>query len=317
MSAPRIVFMGTPPFAVSSLEALHAAGIPIAAVVTAPDRPAGRGRQLRASAVKEAAQRLGLRVLQPERLRDEGFLEELRACGADLFVVVAFRMLPEVVWRMPRLGTINLHASLLPQYRGAAPINRAVMDGAHSTGLTTFLLQQAIDTGDVLLQETLTIGADETAGELHDRMASLGAVLLVRTVNGLANGALAPTHQDDLSTGAALCEAPKLNPAICRIDWSWPAVKVHDHVRGLSPVPGAWTEQVRADGTSEHFKVLRTERTGLAANADPGTVLQDGTDLLVACGDGVLRLVDVQPEGRRRMAGAAFRAGLREAIRLK
>ena len=317
MSAPRIVFMGTPPFAVSSLEALHAAGIPIAAVVTAPGRPAGRGRQLRASAVKEAALRLGLKVLQPERLRDEGFLTELRACAADLFVVVAFRMLPEVVWRMPPMGTINLHASLLPQYRGAAPINRAVMDGEHGTGLTTFLLQQAIDTGDVLLQETLPIGADETAGELHDRMAAQGSALLVRTVYGLANGAIAPRRQEEPATGVRLREAPKLTTATGRIDWSWPSARVHDHVRGLSPVPGAWTELVRTDGTTEHFKVLRTERTGLSSNADPGTVLLEGSDLQVACGDGVLRLVDVQPEGRRRMAGSAFRAGLREAIRLK
>ncbi|HMQ74973.1 MAG TPA: methionyl-tRNA formyltransferase [Flavobacteriales bacterium] len=317
MSAPRIVFMGTPPFAVSSLEALHNAGIPIAAVVTAPDRPAGRGRQVRASAVKEAAIRLGLPVLQPERLRDEGFLEALRACGADLFVVVAFRMLPEVVWRMPRLGTVNLHASLLPRYRGAAPINWAVMHGERSTGLTTFLIQQAIDTGDVLLQEPVPIGPDETAGELHDRMATIGSDLLVRTVRVLATGALAARRQETLIEGGPLYDAPKLTPSNCRINWSWPASKVHDHVRGLSPVPGAWTELVRADGVTEHFKVLRSERTGMGGQGVPGSVNDADAGLLVVCGEGVLRLLEVQPEGRRRMPAAAFRAGLRGSIHFK
>lgn len=309
--------MGTPPFAVASLEALYAVGVPIAAVVTAPDRPAGRGRQVRASAVKEAAIRLGLPVLQPERLRDEGFLEALRACKADLFVVVAFRMLPEVVWRMPPLGTINLHASLLPQYRGAAPINWAVMHGEPATGLTTFLIQQAIDTGDVLLQETLPIGPDETAGELHDRMAALGSDLLVRTVRALGTGTLAARRQDTLIDRGPLRDAPKLTPANCRINWSWPATKVHDHVRGLSPLPGAWTELVRADGATEHFKVLRTERMDTAAHGAPGTVRIDEHGVLVACGEGALQLVEVQPEGRRRMPGSAFRAGLREAIHFK
>lgn len=317
MSAPRIVFLGTPPFAVTSLGTLHAAGIPIAAVVTAPDRPAGRGRQLRPSAVKEAALRLGLPLLQPERLREAGFLDELRACGADLFVVVAFRMLPEVVWRMPPLGTINLHASLLPQYRGAAPINWAVMHGEPRTGLTTFLLQQAIDTGDVLLQETLPIGPDETAGELHDRMATLGASLLTRTVLALGEGRLEPRPQSTLDSGAALRQAPKLTPANCRIDWSRPAAAVHDHVRGLSPLPGAWTELVRDDGGTEHFKVLRTERVETAGQARPGTVHPDPDGLLVYCGDGALRLLEVQPEGRRRMSEPAFRAGLRGSIRLQ
>ncbi len=317
MSVPRIVFLGTPPFAVTSLEALHAAGIPIAAVVTAPDRPAGRGRQLRPSAVKEAAWRMGLPLMQPVRLRDAGFLEELRSCGADLFVVVAFRMLPELLWRMPPRGTINLHASLLPRYRGAAPINWAVMHGEPRTGLTTFLLKQEIDTGDVLLQEALPIGADETAGELHDRMAILGAALLTRTVLALGEGSLTPRPQHAMTEGLVLPQAPKLTPAICRIDWARPAVKVHDHVRGLAPLPGAWTELLREDGGTEHFKVLRTERTDAVVHGAPGTVHGDERGLLVACGEGALRLSDVQPEGRRRMPGAAFRAGLRGSIRLQ
>ncbi len=261
--------------------------------------------------------RLGLPLLQPERLREAQFLEALRAARADLFVVVAFRMLPEVVWRMPPLGTINLHGSLLPQYRGAAPINHAVMNGERTTGVTTFLLRHAIDTGDVLLREVLPIGADETAGELHDRMAVAGAHLLTRTVLGLGAGTLTPCPQDQLAEAVPLREAPKLTPAGCRIEWDRAASAVHDHVRGLSPAPGAWTELVRADGGVEHFKVLRTSVCMDPTSGPPGTVEVLDGGLRVSCGTGALDLLEVQPEGRKRMTAAAFRAGLRGEICLR
>lgn len=311
---PRIVFMGTPAFASASLMALLDAGIDVAAVVTAPDRPAGRGLKARASDVKLRAEERGLPVLQPEKLRDPAFLDALKTLDAALFVVVAFRMLPEVVWRMPPLGTINLHASLLPDYRGAAPINWAIMNGAKRTGVTTFRINAQIDTGDILLRASVDIGPEETAGELHDKLMATGAVLLVRTVQGLLNGALEAMPQERYMEGAVMHEAPKLGPNVCRIDWRRSAKEVHDHIRGTSPHPGAWSQLEATSGASQHFKVLRARLApGHLAPAAPGSCMAQGDVLLVACGDGWIEALEVQPEGRRRMQAAEYLRGLRGA----
>lgn len=310
----RIVFMGTPAFASASLIALLDAHIDVAAVVTAPDRPAGRGLKARASDVKLRAVERGLPVLQPEKLRDPDFLSTLAALDASLFVVVAFRMLPEVLWRMPALGTINLHASLLPDYRGAAPINWAIMNGEQRTGVTTFRINARIDAGDILLRESMDIGPDETAGELHDRLMVKGAALLVRTVQGLLEGALEAMPQERCMVGAALHEAPKLGPGVCRIDWRRSTKEVHDHIRGTSPYPGAWSQLEAAPGASLHFKVLRARpHHGDIAPAAPGTCTSIGDAMLVACGDGWIEALEVQPEGRRRMPAAEYLRGVRSA----
>jgi methionyl-tRNA formyltransferase len=312
MSGQRIVFMGTPEFAVRSLDALVSAGIDVAAVVTATDKPAGRGRQVRMPAVKEFALSNGLLVLQPEKLKDPDFHSVLKAVGADLFVVVAFRMLPESIWRMPPLGTINLHASLLPQYRGAAPINWAVINGERITGGTTFFIRHEIDTGDVLMQEQLPIGPDETAGEVHDRLAVMGGRLLATTVGEVLKGRALARPQSVLDAGP-LRTAPKLTPENCRIAWNVPVQKVHNLVRGLSPFPGAWTIWTE-NSRSMHFKVLRTAVTDRpTSDRTVGTVERDEDGLRVACTDRWLRLLEVQAEGKRRMSGAEFARGLHAA----
>lgn len=308
MNTPRTIVMGTPVFAVTTLDALLAAGIDVAAVVTAPDRPAGRGRKPRPSPMKERALEAGIPVLQPDRLRDPLFLDQLDKLGADLFVVVAFRMLPEAVWSRPPLGSINLHASLLPDYRGAAPINWAVINGEERTGVTTFLIGRDIDTGDLLLQKEMTIGPDETAGELHDRMMVVGADLVVRTVHGLAQGVLRPLPQDG---SAAVHPAPKIDTGTCRLDMTRPAARVHDLVRGMSPLPGAWCTWEEPDRPSIHFKVLRTRRTSESTTSAPGTVHITEGRLLVACGDAWLEALEVQPEGKRRMTSQEFLRGIR------
>lgn len=310
MTLPRIVFMGTPPFAVVTLDALVRAGVEVAAVVTAPDKPAGRGRQLRMSAVKERALALGLPVLQPEKLKDPAFHAQLDATGADLYIVVAFRMLPEAVWARPTRGTINLHGSLLPQYRGAAPINWAVINGERTTGLTTFFIQQEIDTGDLLLSTDLPIGAEETAGELHDRMMMEGGELIVRTVQDLAHGDLHPKPQT-VDAHGLLRAAPKLTPDNCRIVPARPAQQVHDHIRGLSPFPGAWAEWKEGDRPALHFKVLRARQLDTRTDHAPGTVLVEGRRLVLQCADGRLELMEVQLEGKKRMPAEELLNGLR------
>jgi methionyl-tRNA formyltransferase len=306
----RIVFMGTPAFAVASLDALVNAGLKVAAVVTAPDRPAGRGLQLRTSAVKDRAVELGIPVLQPEKLRDPAFLEALDRIDADLYVVVAFRMLPEAVWSRPRLGTINLHASLLPDYRGAAPINWAVMNGETRTGLTTFFIQQQIDTGDLIAREEIAIAPDETAGELHDRMMVRGGALLTRTVQEIFAGT-APRRPQHAFTDAPLHEAPKLTPAITRIDWTSSVRAVHDRVRGLSPFPGAWTQLLIDDKAPMHFKVFRSRPVNEPMPAAPGTAVVKDDRMIVRCADGALELLEVQPEGKRRMPVSELVRGMR------
>lgn len=313
MNAKRILFMGTPDFAVGSLNALVEAGFDVAAVVTAPDKPAGRGRELRTSAVKQRALELGLPVLQPERLRDPAFLEELDRMGASLYVVVAFRMLPEAVWAKPPLGTINLHASLLPQYRGAAPINWAIINGESTTGVTTFFIRHEIDTGDIIDHEEVVIGRDDNAGVVHDRLMNTGAALLARTVGSVLDGK-AQRIEQTLRPGegnTTLHHAPKLNPENCRIDWTRSAQQVHDHVRGLSPYPCAWTQLISGTRGPLNFKLYSARPAEVGSFAAPGTVQEQGDRLLVACGSGSLELLEVQPEGRRRMTGAEFLRGAR------
>ncbi|HYE56834.1 MAG TPA: methionyl-tRNA formyltransferase [Chitinophagaceae bacterium] len=304
---PRIIFMGTPEFAVASLDALVNAGCNIVGVITAPDRPAGRGMQLQQSAVKKYAVEKGLHILQPEKLKNPAFLEELKNLQADLQVVVAFRMLPEVVWNMPRLGTINLHASLLPQYRGAAPINWAVINGEKETGVTTFKLQHEIDTGNILLQEKITIGENETAGELHDRMKIIGSKLLVKTVEALAVGMLEPIPQDQLAQDpSALKHAPKIFTETCRIDWNKPADQIFNLIRGLSPYPAAFTY---LDG--KLLKIFKASKEQASPGIEPGQYEVRGQHLRFASTDGYIYAEEVQPEGKKRMKTEDFLRGWR------
>ena len=304
LSLLRIVFMGTPEFAVASLEALVKAGFNIVGVVTAPDKPAGRGMKMTESAVKKFAVRKGITILQPEKLKDPVFLEELKALQADLQVVVAFRMLPEIVWNMPRLGTINLHGSLLPQYRGAAPINWAVINGDKETGVTTFKLKHEIDTGDILLQERMPIDDNETAGEVHDRMKDLGAAVLVDTVKGLSNGSLKETPQDN---SGELRHAPKIFTATCKIDWNKPGEEIYNLIRGLSPYPAAFT-----DFEDKTLKIFRAEKEWIIPDSKPGRFETDRkTYLKFACTDGYIHVKDLQMEGKKRMLVEEFLRGYR------
>ena len=307
-----IVFMGTPEFAVASLDALVRSGFNIASVVTAPDKPAGRGMNLQQSAVKKYALDHGLHVMQPEKLRDPGFLSELKSLNAGLHVVVAFRMLPELVWNMPPLGTINLHGSLLPQYRGAAPINWAIINGEKETGVTTFKLKHEIDTGDVLMQEKMSIGENETAGELHDRMKETGAHLLVQTVKGLIEGGLTEKTQASLVEEQAgqpeLKHAPKISTNTCEIDFTKSVEGVHNLIRGLSPYPGAFTH---LDG--KLLKIYRSEKGTLTTPAGkPGQYLTDDKNRLrFACSNGYLEVLELQLEGKKKMHVTEFLRGYR------
>ena len=298
--------MGTPEFAVASLAALVDAGSNIVAVITAPDKPAGRGMKLQQSAVKKYAVEKGLHVLQPEKLKNPLFLEELRALNADLQVVVAFRMLPEVVWNMPPMGTINVHGSLLPQYRGAAPINWAIINGEKETGVTTFKLQHEIDTGNILLQEKLTIGEDETAGELHDRMKESGASLLVKTIQELAEGSIKEIPQS--SVQSEVKHAPKIFTETCRINWNNKADDIHNLVRGLSPYPGAFT--TLKDKT---LKIFRSKKELATHDHENGKLVTDHKkEFKFACADGYIHALELQPEGKKRMNVEDFLRGYRD-----
>jgi methionyl-tRNA formyltransferase len=310
---PRIIFLGTPEFAVSSLEALIQGGFPVAAVVTAPDQPAGRGLQLQPSPVKSCALKYNIPVLQPEKLKNEQFLDQLAGYDADLFIVVAFRMLPEAVWTMPPMGTFNLHASLLPQYRGAAPIHHAVMNGETETGLTTFFLRHEIDTGEILFQEKLTIGPDETTGELYERMRIAGAELLVRTVEAILQGNVRPVEQGALiPPGTTLKSAPKIFREDCRLDWNNPTDVLYNKVRGLSPHPAAFTTLESPGGESYPLKIFKAKKNTDVKNQVPGTVITDGKDFLAICTlDGTLYLEELQLPGKRRMQVRELLRGFR------
>ena len=298
----RIVFFGTPDFAVASLEALIEAHHTIVAVVTAPDKPAGRGMQLQTSPVKNCALQHGLPIWQPEKLKDPLFVEQLREANADVFVVVAFRMLPEVVWSMPPQGTINVHGSLLPQYRGAAPIHWAVMNGETETGVTTFRLQHAIDTGDILLQSKLDIGPTETTGELYLRMMHAGAELLVKTLAALETGNLVARPQPMESE---IKHAPKLSKQHGQIDWHQSMNSILNQIRGLSPVPSAYTFMA-----GKQLKIHRAHAVASSEVAPPGTVNTDAkTYAQIACANGWIALDDIQLEGKKRMSISDFLRG--------
>ena len=294
----RIVFMGTPDFAVGCLKEIIENELQVVGVVTTPDRPAGRGRQLRGSAVKEYAIQQDLAVLQPESLKDEEFLESLRALKADLFVVVAFRLLPKVVWAMPRLGTFNLHASLLPKYRGAAPINWAIIEGEKESGVTTFLLDEKIDTGAILLCEKVAITATETAGTLHDKLLDIGKKLVVTTIKKLAADEVKPKVQPDVE---GITYAPKLTAENMRIDWTKEGQEIELHIRGLSPYPSAWTE-LEEDGERRKVKIYFAKFEEAIHNEKTGTITATKKDMKVAVAGGYLNIMEMQLPGRRKMA---------------
>jgi methionyl-tRNA formyltransferase len=303
----RIVFMGTPEFAVASLDALIEAGCNIVGVVTAPDKPAGRGQKVSESAVKQYAVAHNLKVLQPEKLKNVEFLAELKALEADLQVVVAFRMLPEVVWNMPPKGTINLHASLLPQYRGAAPINWVLINGERESGVTTFFLKHEIDTGDILFTEKVTLTGQETAGELHDRLMYKGAGLLVKTVKAVESGRYTENPQAQLTEGMELKHAPKIFKEDCQIDWNQPAQKIYNLIRGLSPYPTSYTFL-----QDKLLKVFRADFELTETGEKPGEFLSDGkTFLKAAAVDGFVTFKEVQMEGKKRMGIEEFLRGVR------
>ena len=314
----RIVFMGTPEFAVESLKSLVEGGYNVVAVVTQPDKPVGRHQDtLQPSQVKQYALSQGLPVLQPVKMKDPEFVEQLRSYNADLQVVVAFRMLPEVVWDMPRFGTFNVHAALLPQYRGAAPINWAVINGETETGVTTFFLDHDIDTGRIIMQKPFTIPDEADVEYVYDGLMHLGAEIAVETIDKLlaADGNIESLPQEGMiSTDTILHAAPKIFKETCRINLQQPAKKVYDFVRGLSPYPGAWTEIQKEGGKAQVLKVFKTRKTGKAIAADVavGTLKVEGKQLLIACEDEWLQLETIQISGKKRMEARDFLNGMRD-----
>ena len=302
----KIVFLGTPEFAVASLQALHQSGHEIVGVVTAPDKPAGRGLKLQETAVKKYALEQGLYLMQPEKLKNPGFLEELKSLNADVQAVVAFRMLPEQVWNMPRLGTVNVHASLLPQYRGAAPINWVLINGEKETGVTTFKLRHDIDTGPLLYSQRVAIGEDETAGELHDKLKLVGATLLVKTMDELATGSAVETPQPS-EAELTIKHAPKIFTENCRIDFNTSVNDAYNLVRGLSPYPTAFTQL-----GDRNFRIYSSKKEPAAISAMPGSYELGGKSVLkFACTDGWLHALEVQIEGKKRMSVTDFLRGWR------
>lgn len=304
----KIIFAGTPEFAVPSLEAIIKAGHQVAAVITAPDKPSGRGLKLQSSPVKAAALQHGIQVLQPSNLKDENFLQQIRNINPDVMVVVAFRMMPQSLWSIPLKGTLNLHASLLPQYRGAAPINWAIINGESETGLTTFFINDVIDTGEVILQKKLAIGAQETAGSLHDRMKTEGAELIAATLHQIESGTVKTTPQPKNSE---LKPAPKIFKHHCRIDWNQPAEKVFNLIRGLCPYPAAFFELKNKDSQLLQVKVYRAAIIKESSSA-PGTIKTDGKSFFhISCADAWLSIEELQPQGKNRMNIGAWLNGIR------
>tara|TARA_B100000508_G_scaffold118450_1_gene98611 strand:+ start:126011 stop:126976 length:966 start_codon:yes stop_codon:yes gene_type:complete len=307
----KIVFMGTPDFAVASLDAILKKGFDVVGVVTAPDRPAGRGQKIRQSAVKGFALEHGLNILQPENLKDQSFHTELEALEADLFAVVAFRMLPEAVWTMPKKGTINLHGSLLPQYRGAAPINWAIINGEKETGVTTFFIDKKIDTGDIIQQRTIPISENMTAGELHDNMMNIGAELLVETIGNIQADTI---QREKQSINKEYKPAPKIFRKDCRLDLNRSIQDVHNHIRGLSPYPAAWIQLQNSNGQKKSFKIYKSE-IAIANNTEfthPALINKD-SELFLSLKDGLLKIDHVQLEGKKRMKAEAFLSGFNTA----
>lgn len=301
----KIIFFGTPEFAATSLrQILDSKVCEVAAVVTMPDKPAGRGKKLQQSDVKRLAVERGLTVLQPTNLKDPAFIEELKSFDAELFVVIAFRMLPEAVWGMPKLGTFNLHASLLPRYRGAAPINRAVMNGDTKTGVTTFFLKHEIDTGDIIEQREIDILPTDNVGDVHDKLMHLGADMVVNTIKDIYAGTVKSTPQPE----GEFVPAPKIFADDCMIDWSQPAVKVHNLIRGLSPYPGARATVVDASGNESGMKIFETSLDNTVAS-EPGKITVEGKNMYVDCVDCRLKIVSLQPAGKKRMETSAYLLG--------
>ncbi len=309
---PKIVFMGTPEFAVESLKAIINTGYHVAGVITAPDKPAGRGQKIRYSPVKQFAIQHHLNLLQPVKLKDPLFLEKLRQLKPDLQVVVAFRMLPEQVWSIPPLGTFNLHASLLPHYRGAAPINWAIINGETKTGVTTFFINHEIDTGAVLLREETEIGVDESAGMLHDRLMVMGAALVMKTIDAIVKGKAQPVSQKELIGKEIPKAAPKIFKCDCQINWHTGTKKAYNFIRGLSPFPGAWTELISSDKKKLQMKIYSCETVFREHNKLPGVIETDGKEyLMVATKDGFISLKILQLEGKKRLGVQEFLRGFK------
>ena len=308
----KIVFFGTPDFAVTSLAAIVEGGYNVVGVVTMPDKPAGRGHKMLHSPVKLYAEAHGLKLMQPSNLKGQAFIDELSSLKADLFIVIAFRMLPMAVWQMPPLGTFNLHASLLPRYRGAAPINRAVMNGDKETGVTTFMLKHEIDTGDILAQERVEILPEENVGDVHDKLMNIGAKLTLKTINDIINGDLKPVPQSELIGDTEPTPAPKIFAEDCLINWNQPAEKIHNLVRGLSPYPAARGEFVN-NGKEEIMKILKTKVVEDRRYGSPGEVVTTSDmRMLVAAGDGkAIELLEIHPAGKKRMETEAWLRGAR------
>lgn len=314
----RIIFMGTPEFAVGTLQALVEGGYNVVAVVTQPDKPVGRHQDtLQAPAVKVYAQEHGIPVLQPVKMKDTAFVDALREYGADLQVVVAFRMLPEVVWDMPRFGTFNVHAALLPQYRGAAPINWAVINGETQTGVTTFFLDHDIDTGRIIMQEPFKIEDTYNVEDVYNGLMHLGAEIAIKTVDRIieGDGHVASLSQDEMiPSGTELHHAPKIFKDTCRIQWNQPAKCIYDFIRGLSPYPGSWTELADSAGKATVLKVYKAEKTELTSTGTPGTISVEKGNLYVNTADNMLRLLVVQLSGKRRMEAQDFVNGMRNLV---
>lgn len=308
---PRIVFFGTPDFAVRSLELILEFGYPVVAVVTVPDKPAGRGLKLKSSSVKQFALKNHLPVLQPVSLKDPGFTDQLASFSPDLQIIVAFRMLPREVWSLPPMGTFNLHASLLPQYRGAAPINWALINGERETGVTTFLLDEAIDTGKILMSKTLQVGETENAGMLHDRLKNVGAELVIETIAAMTSCKIEPLSQQMLiDPSTPLKMAPKIHKDDCLIDWDQNAITIFNKIRGLSPYPGTYTVLQKKNGESLQIKVLNAEPRICKDHGSPGEIQSDGkTRFSIAAQDGFVDLKEVQVKGHRVVQIADFLNG--------
>ena len=310
----KIVYMGTPEFAVESLKRLVEGGYNVVAVITMPDKPMGRhGSVLQPSPVKQYAVSQGLKVLQPEKLKDEAFIGELQSLHADLQIVVAFRMLPEVVWAMPRLGTFNLHASLLPQYRGAAPINWAVINGETETGITTFFLKHEIDTGEIIDQVRIPIADTDDVGVVYDKLMRLGGDLVLKTVDAILDGNVKTVPQESVPLSGELHPAPKIFKETCRIDWTQGTKRIYDFIRGLSPYPGAWTE-FHVGETVSTLKLFETQKIFADHALEPGAFVTDGKSYLhIATSDGYLNVLSLQLAGKKRMGIADFMKGYRHS----
>ena len=308
----RIVYMGTPDFAVEPLKKLVEGGYNVVGCITMPDKPAGRGHKIQFSPVKEYAIEKGIPLLQPEKLKDETFQTDLKAWNADLQIVVAFRMLPESVWNMPRLGTFNLHASLLPQYRGAAPINWAVINGEKETGVTTFFLTHDIDTGNIILQEKTKIDESDNVGTVHDRLMTIGAELVTKTVDKILDGSVTTTQQSVLYKDLSeLKPAPKIFKETCKIDFNEKAQRIHNLVRGLSPYPAAWCELLDQEGNATAIKVFETEILDSKTGGEPGTFTYDKKSIDVTTGEGTIRIKTLQYPGKKRLSTEEFLRGFR------